>query len=602
MRKIFYIIILTAVISKLTAQIDPNIALKYYQDGEFDKAAVYYEELYKKSKSKTYFSYYIKSLIELKLYVDAEKIIKKQIRSYKNDLSYLVDLGVLYKVSGEENKAEEEYQAALKKITPNKSQISNLANKFLREQEYNYAEQVYLKAEKILKNYDFTENLISIYLYSKSFDKLIKKYFLLIEKGYSLEKLKNKLQYSRYFDKENELMPKLKIELLKKLQEKKVNNIYYDLLIWIYSNENDYEKALDIAIALDNRNKNSNGNRIIEIGEFALNNKDYKIATTAFKHLLDSKIGEQDYFFRAKIKTKYLDARFKKIRNSNYLNEELKQLKTEYLSTINEIKLNRQSFNLFYNLSIIDAYYLNETDTAIARLEHTLKFSNLLQSQKADAKILLADLYLFSDNIAEATLTYAQVEHDNKDNHYGNKAKLKKAKLAYYSGDFFWAQAQLDILKASTSKLISNDAIFLSSIIADNIEDDTNTTALEKYAKADLLFYQKKYNQSINILDSINKLFLYHKLTDEILYKKAEIYLDQNRNTEAIKFLQKIITDYHADILSDDAVFLLAELYDKKLNNKEKAMEYYKKYMTEFKDNIHIEEVRQRYRQLRGDF
>ena len=40
-------------------------------------------------------------------------------------------------------------------------------------------------------------------------------------------------------------------------------------------------------------------------------------------------------------------------------------------------------------------------------------------------------------------------------------------------GDFEWAQAQFSILKASTSKLIANDALDLSVFIMDNLGLDT---------------------------------------------------------------------------------------------------------------------------------
>ena len=56
-----------------------------------------------------------------------------------------------------------------------------------------------------------------------------------------------------------------------------------------------------------------------------------------------------------------------------------------------------------------------------------------------------------------------------------------KAQLSYYEGEFEWAQAQLNILEA-TSELVSNDAIQLSVFITDNLGLDSNMDAMMGYA------------------------------------------------------------------------------------------------------------------------
>ena len=66
------------------------------------------------------------------------------------------------------------------------------------------------------------------------------------------------------------------------------------------------------------------------------------------------------------------------------------------------------------------------------------------------------------------------------------KQNLKKA-IAYYQGDFNWAQAQLDVLKSS-SKLISNDAMALSLLITDNYNLDTTDVPMMLFAKAVVVF------------------------------------------------------------------------------------------------------------------
>ena len=173
--------------------------------------------------------------------------------------------------------------------------------------------------------------------------------------------------------------------------------------------------------------------------------------------------------------------------------------------------------------------------------------------------------------------------------------------MAFYTGDFKWAQAQLDVLKGSTSKLISNDAMALSILISDNVGWDSIEAPLLMYARADLLSFQNKDAQALQTLDSIGKLYPGHKLADEVLYKRYQIAMKQNKFQEAATYLEGIVNGYADDILGDDALFYLAELYELKLSDKNKAQELYKDVLTKYPGSLFTVEARRRYRLLRGD-
>ena len=173
--------------------------------------------------------------------------------------------------------------------------------------------------------------------------------------------------------------------------------------------------------------------------------------------------------------------------------------------------------------------------------------------------------------------------------------------MSYYSGDFDWAKAQLDVLKGSTSELISNDAIALSVFIQDNTGLDTSYDAMSFYSRADLLIYQNKNMEAITALDSLAIKFPETSLQDDILFAKARIYLQLRNFDEAAKMFQSLGDSYSTDLLGDDAIFQLAELQEKYLNNKENAMELYKTIITKYPGSIYVIEARKRFRDLRGD-
>ena len=227
----------------------------------------------------------------------------------------------------------------------------------------------------------------------------------------------------------------------------------------------------------------------------------------------------------------------------------------------------------------MEAFYLNDIDKAISLLDELIKYPGLNKKILATSKLSLADFYLMQGEIWESTLLYSQVDKAYKDDILGHEARLRNAKLSYYAGDFQWAQAQFDVLKASTSKLISNDALDLSVFILDNMGLDTSMAALKLYAEADLLVFQNRLDESFLKLDTIISDFPGHTLEDDIFYLKSKIYMKRYEHEKSAEMLRKIIENYPDGIRADNALYELAQLYENQLNDLEKQKNCTKKYL-----------------------
>jgi tetratricopeptide (TPR) repeat protein len=213
----------------------------------------------------------------------------------------------------------------------------------------------------------------------------------------------------------------------------------------------------------------------------------------------------------------------------------------------------------------------------------------------------LADILVLKGEIWDASLYYMQIDKDFKFEPIGHEAKFKNARIFYYDGEFDFAQSQLSILKESTTKLIANDAMDLSLLITENYGLDSNYEAMQFFANGDLLVEQHKFQEGFALFDSITKKFAYHSLSDDILLKKAKAMESQGKWQEAVPYLEELLKYYSEDILADDALFMLGDLYENHLNDKEKAAEYYKKILFDYKGSLHVVDARKRYRILRGD-
>ncbi|MCF0206890.1 MAG: tetratricopeptide repeat protein, partial [Bacteroidales bacterium] len=312
------------------------------------------------------------------------------------------------------------------------------------------------------------------------------------------------------------------------------------------------------------------------------------------------------YDYLAKLKNKsslsadaylgYLNVKYLQIVSQiNPDRAELERLDSLMGASLNEASP-KDSYQIILSQAKIKSYYLNKHSEAIDLISKAIA-SNKYRQNNNDLKLLLGDIYLLNSNPWDATLVYAQVEKSNAQPDVVSEARFRKAKVAYYIGQFSWAQAQLDVLKAGTSKLISNDALELSLFISENYDMDTTETTMRTFALADLYTFSKQYEKALLCLDSISQKFSNHSLNDDVLYRKALIFEQTSDLHGAAQLYNEIYTKYKFDILADNSLFKYAKICEK-LNQKDEAKDAYFKLITEFPGSIFTVEARKRLRNL----
>jgi predicted Zn-dependent protease len=594
----WFIIILTLFFCAGIYAQDSRLANQYYQSGEYEKAAELYNQLYTKSNSNDYyFRRYIDALLALEEYEQCEKAIAKQLKKKPNNVELYVTRGTIYERKGFAEKAENEYQRAITMLPVDQNIIYSLGNSFLRLTKYDYALKAYEKGEKLLDNANiFAYQMADLYRRKGDSENMIQ-YFLrsLNQKNARISNVKT--YFDRNLQKEN--FDELTAQIYEKIQEYPENLIYPELLEWVFIQQKNYAKALRQSKALDRR-LDENGVRVYNIAQIAANDRDYKTAIDAYTYLIQEKGPNTSFYIDAK--REMLNCKRKRItQNYDYTQEDLLSLRAEYQAFLEEIGWNKQSALLVSELARFEAIYMNDLDRAIELLSQMIEYPGVNRYILANGKISLADYYLMKSDIWEATLLYSQVDKAFKEEYLGEQARYKNAKLSYYNGDFEWAQAQFDILKASTSKLISNDAIDLSIFIMDNLNLDTIDTPLRLYSQAELLTVQNRFDDAFIKLDSIQQVFPEHSLEDDILYAKAHIYVQKKEFDQAEVMYQQIIDNFKEEIRCDNAIYELAELYEGQLAQPDKAKALYESLFMDYTNSTFAVEARKRFRALRGD-
>lgn len=579
---------------------DQQLAAYYFQEEDFEKAVLYYEKLYKESYSDFFYQYYLYCLVNLKSYKDAKKLVKLQMNINPNNLSYKVDYGMVYKFEGDPKKADKQFVETIEELPPISSSVIELANAFQNNGEFNYALQTYTKGDKLLNGtYPFNFEKALLFGQLKRYQEMVNEYLsvLLLSENY-LQSVQNELARNFAFEQGSEQNSLLKQELIKLIQKHPGKPVFSELLIWVYMQEGNYSAALLQTKALDKR-LNESGERLINLANIAMSNQQLDVAIESYEYVV-TKGKKSPYYTEARISL--MDVLKEKLYNTpNYRAEDVLKLKGAYLKTIEELFLNARTAKIYRDFAHLEAFYLNNADTAITILTDILKNQSVSPEERGMSKLILADVYMLKNLVWDASLLYSQVDKSFKYDQLGEQAKFRNAKVSYYVADFSWAKAQLDVLKGSTSKLIANDAMELSLLITDNTGLDSNEIAMQMFARADLRIYQNNKDKAWGILDSITTTFPGHALADEVLMRKYQISLKQNNLEKAEQFLLQVLKDHPTDITADNATFYLAELYEGPLNNKEKAMEKYQDLLLNYPNSMFVVEARKRFRLLRGD-
>lgn len=583
----------------MAQQGNEQMASYYYQHQEYDKAIELYEDLYKRTKNVFYYQMLYQSYVATQRYKDAEQLTQKRIKQNDGELQLYVDLGELQLKQDQKKKAARTFNEALDKISFDAKQTGELATAFANAGLSDWAVKSYLAAREKTKNpFGYVMELATLYGQMGQYEQMMQEYFNLLDNTPgSMGSIQLSLQKALAETSGTQLAEGLKRVLVERVRAHPDNSYYMEMMIWFSLQQHDFQFALTQAKAVDARFKADGGQQVFRVAQIAQNNGDYATAIEGYKYIV-KKGKDNNLYFDSRVGE--LDARFASVDKNYALSKsDLTSLCRDYDAALKELGKNIQTTTLMRNYAHLLAYYGGDLQTASDMLYDVIEMPRLPNRTLNETKLELGDLLLFAGAQWDASLLYSQVEKANKEDVLGAYAKFRNAKLAYYSHDFAWAKMQLDVLRASTSKLIANDAMQFSLLISDNMDDDSTYGMLARYATADLMLYRNQLEAAWNAFDTITKLNLSHPLFDEVLMQKAKIRMKQGRYMQADSLLQQLVTLYGNDILADDALMMLAELNDEQLHNRPRAVECYEKLILDYPTSLYVDRARKRYNELK---
>ncbi len=590
--RLFIFIITICCLQHGNAQ-DDFLAKQYFNDGDFNKALVFYKNLTDKNPRRTDYSEALVACYQqLERYQEAETFLLQKINEGNTHPVLLIELGYNQALQDTPEKAGEYYEKAIEKIDLNPNFGYGVAFRFQKYSLLDYALKAYSKAMELNPKLDYNYQLARIYGEQGNIEKMYASYLNLLTNGKTSKS--NVLRSIDDFissDPENENNIKLKRILLKNAQQNP-DLLWNDLLSWLFVQQKQYSSAFRQEKAIFKRIEGGTIQRLVGLGKLALKDNEKEEAQSIFEYVVDN---SADGVIRLNAQLNLID-----IQLSDTDPGRLEAIHKQYKNLVETHGYKGETLQLQVAYANFLTFKKDTPQPAIQILKNCLGLQ-LNARTKAYVKLALGDILVFDQKFNQALIYFSQIQKNLKNDVLGQNARYKVAQTSFYKGDFDWALTQLKVLRSSTSQLIANDAMQLSLLISDNSLEDSTQTALKKFARADLLGYQNKTMDAITTLDDILQNHKGEKIEDEALLKQGEL-LESIEDYDAAKFnYQKIIAFYANDILADDAHFALGELYRTILNKPEKAKEQYEKIIYNYQDSYYSPMARQHFRRLRGD-
>ncbi len=573
-----------------------ELAEQYYKDEDYQNALALYSKLQKKDPSVRLFNQRLVSCFrELEQYEEGIDFLSRAMRKNPEDHVLSFMMADLMRLNGDTDGAVEMEKKVIFSDLRSEAEFMEAGGYNYKKGREDLALQSYIQARKTLKDkYVFSSEIANLYGQAREYTLATQEYLTMLQKRLErAEIIKINILNLVNDESKEEIETVLLAEVQKNSKDRELRDLIYEFYVLI----GNFHEAFTQVKSID-RLQNNQGALVYNFAMTLRNNKEYRLSNKALDYIIENY--ENTSFGDKAYQEKTVNTELVAFETLPLDTSLIREAVNSYEDLLTKRGRLPQYFEAMYRKANLQAFYLFDLAGANEELDRILSLG-IPPQLSAKANLLYGDVLLMQKEYNKSKLRYNSVAEAFKEGQTGAMAKYKQGRLSYFKGDFEYSKARLKTIKDNTSNDISNDAIQLFLVIQDNIGLDTTTTALEQFAQAQLMVFQRDFDPALELLDSILFAFPNHTLTDDILWEKASIFEQKNNIPKTLEFLESIITEFPTDIYGDDALYKKAQIYDFTLNDKEEAMKLYIKFLRNYTGSLYIVAVRKRIRELRNE-
>ncbi len=586
-----------------------HLAQSFEQAGEYDRACKIYEDLARSdSLNYVYFDGLRRCYEQLKNYDKAIALSLHRLAIQPRDINITATLGALYYKSGDEARADSAWNAAIAILPKSTTSYTVVSTVQSDNRLFEKSIATYLQGRKEIGEPTlFVGELAMLYSLTMKYAEATGEYLTMLSLNeHELDIVESRL--AGFTAKEEGLAAATKtVDEAVKRQSKSV--VFQRLLLWLYMEGKQFEKAFDVAKAVD-ASSSSNGVEMLSFADLVFKEKAYDVAVKAYRYSIE-KYPTMLQIPNAKFGiARAVEELGRTADTVNGLSKTSGAFISEsqpgyhgamelYISLAKEYPRSEVSVQALYRAGLMQYQRYFDLDGAMEILDSLLM---LPLAQRMYPAILetTGEINVAQGKLDKASRRYSGVllspfSLPEEKTH----ARYRLAEIQYFQSNFDSASSMLQEIALALSDDESNDALLLLHFIKENQAGYGG--ALKEYARAALLERQKKFSEAIPVLTSIVQGFADAPLVESALIRKAELSVVLGQNNDALASYQKLLSDYPKSIFRDKAQFGIGSIYQFQLKDKDKAIRAYEELLASYPNSLLIEQSRKRIRELRGD-
>lgn len=495
-------------VSVSSAQINEyQQANRLMQQQKYEEALPIFEELYRDNpRSYVFFDQYTQCLINLKMFEEAERITREQIRDNRYGLQSSLRLAEIFHLKGERDDAYQLWMALMNENRSNIQAYYTIGSSMLERNEHDAAIELYRSAQEFFRDETlFLNELANTYMQAGRFEDSVHQYFrLIIQSPDQMSLVQQRFLRMR----DHNLYQIAAFELEDQLMDLDINhNAYsplYQLLAWLLLETDEYQRAFVLARQYENRT----GYTIYSLFSLAnqfLSARQFELAVQAYEYYLDdssesvrNRASEElamvyiqwvQYLRQNNLETEH---RYNELKNKAYhLNEQIIKTAPDY-DRIDRV------FSRIIDLSIdfykdIDRaeYWFREMKNSSAEIE------------QAHAYYAEGRIAIFKKDFVTARQTLTRADRSTDNSNLSERARYYLSLSDFFAGDFEFADIQLRSLERRHTSFYANDAIKLRMWIKNGKRADTTATVLKNVSESLYNIHTGLYEKALDGLEPI---------------------------------------------------------------------------------------------------
>ncbi|MCB0742616.1 MAG: tetratricopeptide repeat protein [Ignavibacteriae bacterium] len=579
--------------------IDNQLRLaKSYEDvNNFEDAEKIYSDLIKAEPTNyNIYKSYNDLLLKMKKYEESIKLIESQLAQTPNNIDLYGDLGSVYYLIGNQEKADEYWTKGITLDSENPFSYRVIAN-------YLVENRLIEKAIDILRTGNsksddptiFSYDIANLYSLTMKFEEATEEYCKIIQQKPKQENIvKNRIL--GYLNSPGAVEPTLKV--VENYYDNEGNSIYLDLLIDLYLRTDNFKKGLEAAIKLEKATTN-NGSVLYNYALQSSRFGNHEFAAQAYQNIIQNfpnsiLIAQAEIGYTREIESNLRNKftkkdEWKQFSQPSYDKNEFIKLLQAYKNLAKKYPSEKVGIEAEYRSGLIYQIFLEDYKKADSVFQKIISNGNASEFI-SQAYFGLAKIALVNGNLSEAQ-NYLEdiIDQKNVAEALLVEAKYTLAKTEMWQGNFETAIKRLNEVKIISADENANDALQLLLILNTFKKDSVN---LILFVNADYNIEKNKFKEAaadFKKLAENKSLFL---LKDFAAVNYVELLLTLNNYQEAIIFLEEISNCDEDNIFKDRFLYLLGASYFYGLHNAEKASVTLTRIFEEFPNSIYSGKAR----------